>query len=159
VDHAHDVDLVQASPVGRLDLPAQATHDHAGVVDQHVERAAIGVHRIGQPLHGRLVDEIGGVHPGLRAECCAAGAHRIQPGDIAGDQEQPRAFGREGQRQRFADAAAGAGDQHAAAAEVADRRGFQGGAPVAGRYQIGEAQARSVTVLKVLRPRKFPGPP
>jgi hypothetical protein len=101
--------LLDALPA---DLREPAAPGGAGVVDEQVEPAVLGLHRVGDPPRCGLLRQVGR-HDGRAAELVG---ERAQPILAAGDEHELRAVARETARGCLADPARGACDQsdHAA---------------------------------------------
>ncbi len=92
--------------------------DDAGVVDQHVDAAAI----VGDPLDGPLdlrpIAEVALDRRGLAAQRLDVGGGPLELLFVARGQDDVRALGRERPRHRQAESARPAGDEHGRAGEV-----------------------------------------
>ena len=92
----------------------------AGVVDQQIHRVEPGVHCVGEFIHRLGVGDVDRLREHLGPKLTGGLGGLLQAGFVQVADGQSRAAARAQQGRRTAHAAAGAGDQHDAVAQVLD---------------------------------------
>ena len=100
-----------------------ATHPDAGVVDQQIHRVEPGVHCVGEFTHRFGVGDVDRLREHLGPKLTGGLGGLLQARFVQVADGQSRAAARGQQCRRMAHAAAGAGDQHDAVAQVLDVHG------------------------------------
>ena len=79
-EHAGEVEVDHALPVGALHAHQQAVACDAGVVHQHIEAPFLFQHRFDQAFHLLFIGHVRLLSPGLAARSCDLRHHRLSRG-------------------------------------------------------------------------------